>query len=109
MARENEMSDEARTLQVLEPVPTKWTRGKRIAFTGHLGLPRDDYQRIVEMAGMTFEKAVTWGVNYLCTNKVWTTGSIDGTKSNKLRKAEQMGVKIINEKQLLDLLTKSDE
>lgn len=106
MARETQQSDEARTLQVLEVRPTKHTRGKSICFTGHLGLARSEYQRIVEDAGMYFEKSVGRGLNYLCTNGDWTSGSLKGqTKSRKLRKAEDMGVKIIGEKQLLELLS----
>jgi NAD-dependent DNA ligase len=110
MARETDLSDVARTLDVLEPVPTKYTQGKRICFTGHLGLPRDQYQRLVEQAGMVVEKNVSWGLHFLCTNKDWTSGSLKGAKkSRKLVKAEQQGTKIIDEKELLDLLSKTDD
>lgn len=110
MARETQQSDEARTLQVLEISPTKHTRGKRICFTGHLGLARSEYQRIVEDAGMRFEKTVGYGLHYLCTNGDWTPGSLKGaTKSKKLQKAEKLGVKIIGEKQLLELLSLPDD
>ena len=110
MARETELSDLARTLDVLEPVPTKHTRGKRIVFTGHLGLPRDQYQEIVEKAGMVFEKRVAWGVHFLCTNGDWTKNSLKGAKKSiKFIKAEDQGVTIIGEKQLIELLSKTDD
>jgi NAD-dependent DNA ligase len=110
MARETQLSDEARTLQVMEVQATKHTRGRRICFTGHLGLARSEYQRIVEDAGMHFEKSVGYGLHYLCTNGDWTAGSLKGAKkSRKLAKAESLGVKIINEKQLLDLLSLPDD
>jgi NAD-dependent DNA ligase len=109
MARETELSDVARTLSVMEPVPTKHTRGKRICFTGHLGLPRNQYQEIIEQAGMVFEKRVAWGLNYLCTNSDWTKGSIKGSASKKFEQAQRFNVRIINEEQLLELLSKTDD
>lgn len=108
MARETELTDVTKTMQVLEVVPTKWTRGKRVAFTGHLSVTRDEYAKILADAGMIFEKSVVWGTNILVTNRDWNSGAVDGGKSNKLRKAESMGVKIMNEEQFHDLLVKKD-
>ena len=110
MARlHTELSDVAKTLQVMEPVPTKHTRGKSVCFTGHLGLPRGEYKKIVEAAGMRFEDRVFWGLDYVCTNSDWN-GLAEGAKvSNKFQKAKQYHVKIINESQLLDLLSKTDD
>lgn len=110
MAKENDNSNLAKTLEVLEPIPTKYTIGKSIAFTGHLSLTRERYQQLCEQAGMRFEKAVRYGLTYLCTNRDWNSGSTaEPGKSNKLRKAEEMGVKVISEQKLLDLLTKTED
>lgn len=107
--KSSELSDVTMTMQVLEVSPTKWTRGRRVAFTGHLSATRDEYLKILSDAEMVYEKTVTYGVHYLITNKEWNSGAVDGGKSNKLRKAEQMGVKIMNERQFHNLLTRKDE
>ena len=91
MARVNEFSDLAEVLLVMEP--EKKLKGIGFSITGHLGRPRKDIIKIIEMAGGHFEKTVNWGVRYLITNEDWTSQS----ESIKFRKAQSTGVKIISE------------
>jgi NAD-dependent DNA ligase len=105
MARQNECSDLAVVAEVMEVDDA--FRGKRFSVTGHVGVTRDRFVELVEKAGGVFDKTPTYGTTYLVTNSDWTQGSIVGTKSNKLRKAEQLGVKIINEKRFFEMLISS--
>jgi NAD-dependent DNA ligase len=98
MARVNEFSDLAEVLLVMEP--EKKLKGMGFSITGHLGRPRKDIIKIIEMAGGHFEKTVNWGVRYLITNEDWT----NKTESIKFRKAERNGVKIISEAEFYALL-----
>jgi len=106
MARINEMTDLATIAEVLEVENAFNQNGRPLTFaiTGHLGRPRKDIINIIEQAGGRFEKTSRWGVNYLITNNDWTQGSVKGSKSNKLRKAEELGIKIIGEQQFYDML-----
>jgi len=105
MARQNDCSGLAVVAEVMEVEDA--FRGKRFSVTGHLGVTRDRFVELVEKAGGVFDKAPTWGTTYLVTNADWTQNSIVGTKSNKLRKAESLGVKIISERKFFDMLIAS--
>lgn len=98
MARVNEFTDLAEVILVMEP--ERKLRGKAFSITGHLGRPRKDVIKIIEMAGGVFEKTVTWGVHYLVTNEDWTNQS----GSIKFRKAKDYGVMIISEADFYALL-----
>jgi NAD-dependent DNA ligase len=103
--RENDCTGLAVVAEVMEVEDA--FKGKRFSVTGHLGVTRNRFIELVEKAGGVFDKAPTWGTTYLVTNKDWTVNSINGAKSNKLRKAERLGVKIISEKKFFDMLIAS--
>jgi NAD-dependent DNA ligase len=85
-------------------------RGKSFSITGHLGLPRDQVVAIIERAGGTFHKTPTYGTTYLVTNLDWNEGStVASGTSRKLIKAREMGIKILSEKQLHDMITELAE
>ena len=102
-------TDQANTWQVMDVMElTNALRGIRVCITGHLGIPRDQVKAIIEKAGGSLEDSVRYGVRYLVTNKDWTANSVQG-KSNKFRKAEELGVKIISEQQFIDLIVERAE
>ncbi len=103
--RNNEMTKEATVLQVMEVGP-KTLKGYRICISGHLGKPREEVAQLIEQAGGEFHPNVAWNTTHLVTNKDWSAGTIVGTKSAKLRKAEERGVKLLSEQQLYALLSK---
>jgi NAD-dependent DNA ligase len=107
MARVNEFTDLATVVEIMEVENS--LKGKSFSITGHLGRPRHEIVKIIESAGGRFDKSPGWGTRYLITNQDWTKGTINGSKSNKLRKAEREGVKIITEAQFYDMLMVSDE
>ena len=78
--------------------------GKRIVFTGHMSLPRPKLKDIVEKAGGKAEDNITHGVDYLVTNNDWTPGSVNGSKSNKFKKARFLMIKIISEQEFIDMI-----
>ena len=103
-------TEQANTWRVLDIMEISGAlKGVSVVFTGHLGLSRTEVAVIVQRAGGRVEDSVRWGVKYLVTNKDWTRGSIDGGKSNKFRKAEELGVKILSEQQFIDLIVSQAE
>src|SRR5574343_809080 len=103
MARVNSNTDMAVVLETLEPAGA--LRGKRVSFTGHLGRPRKDLVKLVEVAGGVFEEQPTFMTTYLVTNSDWNAGStVRKNKSLKLIKAERNGTKIISEEEFYDLI-----
>lgn len=107
MSRINDCTPLADIIEVMEPGNA--FRGKRFSITGHLGRPRDQIVHIIELCGGQFDKAPTYGTHYLITNKDWNTGAINGSKSNKLRKAEQLGCRIISEETFYNMLMANSE
>lgn len=107
MARINDCTPLADVIAVMEPGNA--LRGKRFSITGHLGRVRDEVVKIIEECGGHYDKSPAWGTNYLITNADWTPGSIHGSKSNKLKKAENMGIKIISEQRFYDMIVENAE
>lgn len=107
MARKNEKSDFWAVVEVLEPSGV--LRGKSVSVTGHLGVPRKDFIRIVETAGGIFNDTPVWGTTYLVTNMDWNAGTtVDPKKSLKLKKAEQNRIKVISEEDFCKILMEGD-
>lgn len=103
MARVNSMTDMALVIETLEPAGA--LRGKRVSFTGHLGRPRKDLIKLVELAGGVFDEQPQYWTTYLVTNRDWNAGStVRKNKSLKLIKAERNGTKIISEEEFYDLI-----
>ena len=105
--RVNENTDLATVIEIMEPGNA--LRGKRFSITGHLGRKRDDVIKIIEECGGSFEKQPTYGVHYLITNADWNAGAVKGGKSNKLRKAEANGTKIISEAKFYEMIMDNAE
>lgn len=70
----------------------------KICITGELSEPRKHYQDLIESKGHTFASSVTKDLNYLVAADPFSG-------SSKLAKAEKNGIKIIDEEQLLELLS----
>jgi len=70
--------------------------GKTILFTGTLSKPRDEFEKMAEDAGAKLLSSVTKNLDYL----------VVGEKAgSKLTKAEKLGITILDENALLDLLS----
>jgi NAD-dependent DNA ligase len=108
MARHNETSDFLDVVAVMEPTG-KPLKGMRICISGHLSKDRSSWVELIEQAGGIFHKSIVYGTTHLCTNADWSEGSINGKVSSKYAKAQQFGVKIINEATLLEMIVKGDE
>jgi NAD-dependent DNA ligase len=108
MTRVTETTDFLKIVSVMEPAG-KPLKGMRICVTGHLSVSREEWVKLIEQAGGIFHKSVVYGTTHLCTNADWSKGSINGKVSSKYIKAQQFGVKIINEQALVDLLVSGDE
>lgn len=102
MAHVSELTNVATVAEVMEVEDA--FKGKRFSVTGHLSVTRDRFVELVEKAGGVFDKAPTYGTTYLVTNADWTPNSTVGTKSKKFEKAQKLGIRIISEKQFLDML-----
>jgi NAD-dependent DNA ligase len=100
--RVNEFTNLADIAQVMEIQGV--LTGKRICITGHLGRPRIEIIRIIEMAGGEFHDTIRPTTSYLLTNSDWNAGSTAGKVSSKFARARKNGVKIIDEKQFYDML-----
>lgn len=103
MARTNDLTDVVTCLQVMEV--DKVLRGKSFSITGHLSKPRHEIVALIEQAGGRFDSTPSYGTTFLVTNADWTPGSTVGSKSSKFEKAQRMGLKIISEQRLLDMLS----
>lgn len=104
MAKQNESSDILTVMAINEDTSSA-LRGKRVCFTGHMGMTRDEMSKFIEAHGGQVHDGIKGNTNLLVTNRDWNKGStITEKKSSKLIKAEQQGVKIISEKELVDMV-----
>ncbi len=69
--------------------------GKSFVFTGTLSKPREYFKELVESKGGIVRNSVSKNLDYLVVGE---------NPGSKLRKAQQMGVEIIDEQKLLELL-----
>lgn len=76
--------------------------GQSVCFTGALNtMGRKEASKLAEEAGFEVKGGVSKGLTYLVTNDT-------GSGSSKNRKAQQLGTKIINEDQFLELVKKTE-
>ena len=106
--RNNEMTNVATVLEVMEPSPTA-LRGYRICISGHMGRPRDRIAEMIADAGGEFHKSLTQRTTHLVTNGDWSAGTIKGKVSSKVRKAREYGARVLSEQQLYDLMMSDPE
>ncbi len=71
--------------------------GKSFCFTGTLSMKRADAQNLVKDNGGSVKSSVVKGLSYLVTNDT-------ESGSSKNKKAADLGISVINEKQFLELL-----
>jgi NAD-dependent DNA ligase len=107
MARTNETSKLIEILEVMEP-EGKPLRGYEVCFTGHMSKPRKEWEELVEVAGGHCVKTVAYGTT-LVTNEDWTTNSVGSGGSSKYKAAKRNRCRILNEQQLISMLTASQE
>jgi NAD-dependent DNA ligase len=108
MARTNEKTDLWVVVEVMEV--SNALKGVSFSITGHLGVPRDRVVKIIETAGGRFEPEPRYGVKYLITNRDWNKGSTkEAKRSNKLIKAEAMGIKVISEDEFCKMIIENGE
>ena len=84
------------TFAVVEKAENDVLKGKTFAITGKLSRKRDDIIKDVENAGGKVASSVSGKTNYLVCNKPEDTA--------KYHKAEQLGIPIITEDQLMDMM-----
>lgn len=109
MAKQNESSDILNVMAVNEDTSTA-LRGRRVCFTGHMGMTRDEMSKFIEAHGGWVHDGIKGDTNLLVTNREWNKGStITEKKSSKLIKAERQGVRVVSEKDLLDMVFKFQE
>lgn len=102
--RNNDNTKLATVIDVLEPAPDA-LRHKVICITGHMGKPRHEVEELIRRAGGETTSDVVWNTNILVSNQDWSAGTIGNKKkSSKHIKAEKRGIRIINEKQLYDMM-----
>lgn len=70
--------------------------GKSALFTGTLNIPRHEAQRLFEEAGGVVKSSIGKNLDYLIAGE---------NPGSKLRKAEELGLSVLNEKQFYKLLT----
>lgn len=102
MARTNSRTDELTVIEVME-IEGEPLRGMTFCITGHLAKPRKDVEAHIEQAGGRCVGTVTYGTTYLVSNEDWTANSVDKV-SSKYNKAKKIGVPIIKETRLLEML-----
>lgn len=109
MAKQNESTDILNVMAVNEDTSTA-LRGKRVCFTGHMGMTRDEMSKFIEAHGGQVHDGIKGNTNLLVTNRDWNKGStITEKKSSKLIKAEQQRIQIVSEKELVDMVFKFQE
>lgn len=109
MAKQNDSTDILNVMAVNEDTSTA-LRGKRVCFTGHMGMTRDEMMKFIVAHGGQVHDGVKGNTNLLVTNRDWNKGStITEKKSSKLIKAEQQRIKIVSEKELLDMVFQFQE
>jgi DNA ligase (NAD+) len=105
MARINSTTDELTVIEVME-IDGEPLKGMTFCITGHLAKPRKDVEALIEQAGGRCVGTITYGTTYLVSNGDWTPGSVKGNLSSKHIKAQKIGVPIISERKLLEMLVK---
>lgn len=109
MAKETEQTAILNVMALNEDT-SEALRGKRVSFTGHLGMTRTEMVKFIQDHGGTFDERPKWGTHFLVTNRDWNKGStVTEKKSSKLIEAEKLGVKIISEKDLVEMVWKYQE
>jgi len=109
MAKQNESTDILNVMMVNEDTSNA-LRGRGVSFTGHMGMTRDEMVKYIEAHGGHFDPTPRRGTSYLVSNGDWNKGStITPKKSRKVLAAEQLGIKVITEKQLVDLVSAFQE
>lgn len=104
MAKQNESTDILVIMAVSE-MTSDALRGKRVSFTGHMGMTREEMVKFISDHGGTFDERPKYGTTFLVTNRDWNKGStVTAKKSSKLIDAERNGVKIISEKDLVQMV-----
>ena len=84
------------TFAVIEKAGNDILKGKTFTITGKLSKKRDDIIKDIENAGGKVASSVSGKTNYLVCNKPEDT--------TKYHKAEQLGIPIITEDQLMDMM-----
>ena len=108
MARTNDETDLWTVVEVMEV--SNALKGRAFSVTGHVGVTRPRLIKIIETAGGRFEPEPRRGVYALITNRDWNRGStVEAKRSNKLIKAERMGIKIISEKEFCQMIIDNGE
>ena len=74
-------------------------KNKIFVITGALSKPRENFQTLIESSGGKISSSVSKNTNYLLLGK-----NIDGKVSSKEKSAKELGVKIINESEFVQLL-----
>lgn len=87
----DEISSEKDTKPVVRP------NIKSFVITGKLTFPRKVYEEAIEMSGNKFSGAISKTTDYLVTDD-------PSANSSKLKKARELGIQIINEEELRDIL-----
>jgi NAD-dependent DNA ligase len=109
MAKNNE-STAILNVMALNEDTSEALRGKRVCFTGHMGMTRAEMTKFIQDHGGEVHDGIKWNTNLLVTNRDWNKGStITEKKSSKLIKAEQQGVKVVSEKELIEIVWKYQE
>ncbi len=107
MAKQTQSSDMLNVMMVNEDKSSALA-GKRICFTGHLGMTRDQMVAFIQNHGGEWHDNIKWNTNLLVTNRDWNKGStVTEKKSSKLIKAEQQRITIISEKELEEMVLKA--
>ena len=104
MARTNSRTDEITILEVME-IEGEPLKGMTFCITGHLAKPRKEVEALIEQAGGQCTGNVTYGTTYLVSNEDWSAGTVNKV-SSKYNKAKKIGVPIISEARLLEMLVK---
>ena len=109
MAKETEQTAILNVMALNEDT-SEALRGKRVSFTGHLGMTRAEMVKFIQDHGGVYDERPKWGTTYLVTNRDWNKGStVTAKKSSKLIEAEKLGVKVISEKELVEIVWKYQE
>lgn len=73
--------------------------GKSICITGSLSMKRAEFEKLIESNGGVVKSSVTKTTSYLVTNAA--------SDSSKAVNAKKLGVKVLNEKEILDMLDRA--
>ena len=73
--------------------------GKSFVITGQLSAPRDYFKNLIRLKGGKFKSSVSKNCDYLIAGEATRSA-----KSTKLKKAQDVGVKIISEQDFFSLI-----